>query len=95
MSFDRFSDILQERFHVLFRRASKQEPVILPDILSQKVETVRDVCYLGFLLREFQSSLLEESNHEGFDFFFALLTASEEMDLRSVPAKNRLKAACL
>jgi hypothetical protein len=25
----------------------------------------------------------------------ALLTASEEMDIRSVPAKNRLKAACL
>ena len=48
MSFDRFSDILQERFHVLFRRASKQEPVILPDILSEKVETVRDVRYRGF-----------------------------------------------
>jgi hypothetical protein len=27
--------------------------------------------------------------------FIALLTASEEMDIRSVPAKNRLKAACL
>jgi DNA-directed RNA polymerase specialized sigma24 family protein len=25
----------------------------------------------------------------------ALLTASEEMDIRSVPTKNRLKAACL
>ena len=50
MSFDRFSDIRQERFHVLFRRASQQEPVILPDILSEKVETVRDVRDLGFLL---------------------------------------------
>jgi adenine specific DNA methylase Mod len=27
--------------------------------------------------------------------FYALLTASEEMDIRSVPTKNRLKAACL
>src|SRR5712691_2832269 len=27
--------------------------------------------------------------------YIALLTASEEMDIRSVPAKNRLKAACL
>jgi len=73
LSFDRFSDILQERFHVLFRRASKQEPVILPDILSEKVETVRDVRYRGFLLREFQSSFLEESSDEGFDFFFEQL----------------------
>src|SRR5215831_11532910 len=68
MSFNRFSDILQERLHVLFRRASEQEPVILPDILSKKVETVRDVRDLGFLLREFQASFLEESSHEGFDF---------------------------
>jgi len=27
--------------------------------------------------------------------YIALLTASEEMDIRSVPAKNRLKAVCL
>ena len=50
VSFNRFSDIRQECFHVLFRRASMQEPVILPDIVSEKVETVRDVRYLGFLL---------------------------------------------
>jgi len=29
------------------------------------------------------------------DVLIALLTASEEMDIRSVPTKNRLKAACL
>ena len=50
MTFNRFPDVLQERFHVLFRRASEQEPVILSDILSEKVETVRDVRDLGFLL---------------------------------------------
>jgi len=39
-------------------------------MLAEKVKSVLDVRYAGFLFREFQSSLSKEFCHEWFDFQF-------------------------
>jgi len=64
------SDVCKKRFHVLFRRASKKLPVILPYMLSEKVTSVLNVRYPGLLFREFQPSFLEKVHDEGLDFRF-------------------------
>src|ERR687887_1254003 len=65
-----FSDVRKERFHVLLRRFNKELPVILTYMLPEKVKSLLDVRYPGFLFREFQSSWLQICDHEGFDFVF-------------------------
>ena len=70
---DDFSDVRKERFHVLFRRACKAFPVVLASILSEKVESLLNVRYLGFLFRECQASFAQKIGDEGFDFRFQYL----------------------
>src|SRR5919197_2865916 len=65
-----FSDARKERLHVLLRRFNKELPVILTYMLPEKVKSLLDVRYPGFLFREFQSSWLQICDHEGFDFVF-------------------------
>ena len=65
-----FSDVRKERFHVLLRRFNKELPVVLTYMLPEKVKSLLDVRYPGFLFREFQSSWLQICYHEGFDFVF-------------------------
>ncbi len=67
------SDVRQERFHVLFRRACTKLPVILPYMLSEKVKSILKVRYLGLLFREFQSPFSKKIYDEGFDFRFQYL----------------------
>ena len=62
------SDVRKKRFHVFLRRASQKLSVVLTYILSEKVESVLNVRYGGFLFREFQTTFLEECYHQGFDF---------------------------
>ena len=66
---DDLSDACKKRFHVLFRRACEKLPVVLTYILSEKVKSVLNVRYPGFLFREFQSSFLEKFYNEWFDFY--------------------------
>ena len=73
VSLNDLSDVRKERFHVFLRRACEKLPVILPYMLPEKVESVFNVRYLGFLFREFQPSLSKEFYHEWFDFKFQYL----------------------
>jgi hypothetical protein len=70
---DDLSDVCEERFDVLFRRACEKLPVVLTYILSEKVESILNVRYLGFLFREFQSSFTKKIYDKGFDFRFQYL----------------------
>jgi hypothetical protein len=70
---DDFSEVRKERFHVLFRRACKEFPVVLTYTLSEKVESILNVRYLGFRFREFQSSFTKKIGDEEFDFRFQYL----------------------
>src|SRR2546421_48887 len=56
---DDLSDIRKERFDILFRRACEEFPVVLTDMLSEKVESLLNVRYLGFLFRELQASFAQ------------------------------------
>ena len=67
---DDLSDVRQERFDVLLRWACKELPIVLTDMLSEKVKSLLRVRYVGFLFREFQSSFPQKLCDEGFDFFF-------------------------
>src|SRR5207247_8282801 len=67
---DDLSDVRKERFDVLFRRACKEFPVVLTYMLSEKVESLLNVRYAGFLFREFQSSFAQKICDEGFDLLF-------------------------
>src|SRR2546425_1056168 len=64
---DDLSDVRQERFHVLFRRACKKVPIVFTYMLSEKVKSVLNVRYTGFLFREFQSSFAQKIGDEGLD----------------------------
>jgi hypothetical protein len=44
------SDFPQERLHVLAGRLDQDFTVIVTNVLSEKIKSVRDVRYLGFLL---------------------------------------------
>jgi hypothetical protein len=48
-------------------------PVVLTAMLSEKVESLLNVRYLGFLFREFQASFAQKIGDEGFDFRFQYL----------------------
>jgi hypothetical protein len=56
---------------------------------------IRFVCAEGVTQRMHTCLLANPGPLDVLGNRIALLTASEEMDIRSVPAKNRLKAACL
>ena len=58
---DDLSDVRKERFDVLFRWACKQFPIVLAYMLSEKVKSILNVRYLGFLFREFPSSFTTEN----------------------------------
>ena len=79
---DDLSDVRKERFDVLFRRACKELPIVLTYMLSEKVKSVLNVRYAGFLFREFQSSFPQKIGDEGFDLLFQDLfrdTCNEEV----------------
>ncbi len=89
------SDVSKERFDVLFRRAGKEFPVVLAYMLSEKVESILNGRYLGFLFREFQASFAQKLGDEGFDFRFQYLlrdacnnevvTVPHQVDLFVIP----------
>src|SRR4029453_16412332 len=62
------SDVSKERFDVLLRRAGQELPVVLAYMLSEKVESLLNGRYLGFLFREYQVSFAQKLGDEGFDF---------------------------
>ena len=65
---DDLSDACKKRVHVFLRGACKEVPLVLTDILSEKVKSVLNVRYSGLLFREFQSSSVEKCCDEWFDF---------------------------
>ena len=79
---DDLSEVRQERFDVLFRWACKEFPIVLTDMLSEKVKPVLNVRYAGFLFREFQASFPQKIGDEGLDLLFQDLfrdTCNEEV----------------
>ena len=67
---DDLSDAWKKRLHVFLRGAWKEVPLVLTDILSEKVKSVLKVRYAGLLFRKFQSSFLEKVRDEWCDCIF-------------------------
>ena len=65
-----FSHFFKIRFDVFLGWFDQKFSVIFTDILTKKIEAVSNVCYLGFLLREFQTAFFEKVLNERFDFNF-------------------------
>ena len=60
-----FPDFAQERFDILLGWLDKQLAFVLTYILSEEIKALLNMCYSGFLLREFQSSGVQKLLYQG------------------------------
>ena len=80
--FHNVPDLVQKRLNVLPRQSDEKLSPILPNVLAEKVRSLRDVHDAGLLFREFQTPFPQESFDGGADFLLE--------DLFRVPGDNEV-----
>ena len=61
-------DLLQKRLNIFPRRSDEKLSPVLPDVLTEKIESLRDRHDAGLLFREFQTPFPQEGFDGGADF---------------------------
>ena len=70
---DGLSNVIQKRLHVFGRRLDEKFAAVFAYILSEKVEALGDMRYLGLLFGELKTPLGEECLDERLDFLLQQL----------------------
>jgi hypothetical protein len=70
------SDFLQESFHVFLGGLGQVRAAVFPDMLSEKVEPLVDMCDVGLLGRERETTFAQKCFHQRFDLVFQQLFAA-------------------
>src|SRR5271166_2253296 len=70
MGLDKQSGILQENFDIALGGFYQKFALVLAYIKPKEIKSLIYMRDLGFLYREFQSTLLQEGCHNGHDFVF-------------------------
>ena len=66
--FHNVPDLVQKRLNIFPRRSDEKLSPILPDVLAEKIKSLRDRHDAGLLLREFQTPFPQETFNCGSDF---------------------------
>ena len=86
-------EVPKEGVHLLRGGFHEEFPRVLPDVLSQEIETVLDVSDMGFCLGELQTTFVEKVFHQRFDLLFQhRLGASRDNEVITIPHEVHLGA---